>query len=304
MRTLLNMLRVPNLLIIAFTFFLLRYLVFLPVYTAYSVAPVLNSLYFTIMVAVTLLIAAAGYISNDYFDVVTDRVNKPLKQYIGKYISPGSALATAILLSLLSMALAFWLTFVLNSWIPAMLFILALSVAWWYAIQLKRSFMWGNIAVACMSAGTIVLAWLIEKQSLQITGEPSKIISGMVAAISIFAFLLSLMREIIKDAEDIEGDRLIQCRSLPIVKGIPFTKTFIFLTTILTFLLLIIAQIYMLQFSRIAAVAWLFISVEMPLLFFIAAVKKARIKSDYHKASSLLKWIMLGGIASIIAGQF
>ena len=164
--------------------------------------------------------------------------------------------------------------------------------------------MWGNIAVACMSAGTIVLAWLIEKQSLQITGEPSKIISGIVAAISIFAFLLSLMREIVKDAEDIEGDKLIECRSLPIVKGIPFTKTFILFLTVLTFLLLVIAQIYLLQFSRIVAVAWLFISVEIPLIYFMAAVKKAHMKSDYHKMSSLIKWIMLGGIATIIASQF
>jgi len=304
MRTLINMLRVPNLLIIAFTFFLLRYLVFLSVYTAYSIEPALNSLYFTMMVAATLLIAAAGYISNDYFDIVTDRVNKPLKQYIGKHISAGSALATAILLSFLSTALAFWLTFALRSWVPAALLTLALTVAWWYAIQLKRSFMWGNIAVACMSAGTIVLAWLIEKQSSQITGEPSKIISGIVAAISIFAFLLSLMREIIKDTEDIEGDKLIQCRSLPIVKGIPFTKTFILFITVLTFLLLVLAQIYLLQFSRIVTVVWLFISVEIPLFFFITAVKKAHVKVDYHKMSSLLKWIMLGGIASIIASQF
>lgn len=304
MRTIFNMLRVPNLLIIASTFLLLRYLVFIPVYQAYSMAPEMGSLLYLLMITATILIAASGYISNDYFDVVTDRINKPDKQYIGVQITAGSALAAALSLSIFAIALAIWLTILMQNWLPAVILIIALAVAWWYAFQLKKSLLWGNIAVAGMSAGTIAMAWMIENQCSQVQGEPFRIITGIITAISLFAFLLSLQREIVKDIEDIKGDRLINCKSLPIVKGIPFTKTILLSITIITFILLIIAQIYLVQLSRIIAVVWLLICVEIPLMYFLMSLTSSKIKSDYHKLSTLLKWIMLGGMGSIIAGQF
>jgi 4-hydroxybenzoate polyprenyltransferase len=298
------MLRVPNLLIIALTFLLLRYLVFMPVYNAYSIIPGMGSWHYLLMITSTILIAAAGYISNDYFDVVTDKVNKPDKQYIGRQITAGMALATALLLSFSALVFAIWLSVFMQSWLPAVLLLLALTVAWLYALNLKKSLLWGNIAVACMSAGTVIMVWLIESQVSQVSGEAFRIISSIIAAISIFAFLLSLLREIVKDIEDMDGDQLIHCKSLPIVKGIPFTKTILRFLTLLTILFLIIAQVYLVQFSRIIAVVWLLICVEIPLLYFMKSLKVAQLKTDYHKLSSLLKWIMLGGIGSIIAGQF
>jgi len=303
MRTIFIMLRVPNLLIIALTFLLLRYLVFIPVYNSYSIISEMASMHYMLMIAVTILIAVAGYISNDYFDVVTDSVNKPHKQYIGLQITARSALATAFLSSLLASVLGIWLSVLMRSWLPGILFLLALTVAWWYALQLKKSFIWGNIAVAGMSAGTIAMAWLVENQASQVADKPFRIITGIVTAISIFAFLLSLLREIVKDIEDMEGDRLIHCKSIPIVKGIPFTKTLLLILAVITFILLIIAQIYLLQFSGFIAVGWLLIFVEFPLMYFIKSLKSAKIKADYHKLSTMLKWIMLGGIGSIIAGQ-
>ena len=99
MRTIFTMLRVPNLLIIAFTFLLLRHFVFIPAYKAYSIIPGMQSLHYMLMITSTILIAAAGYISNDYFDVATDLVNKPEKQYIGRQITAGTVLYTSVLLS-------------------------------------------------------------------------------------------------------------------------------------------------------------------------------------------------------------
>lgn len=304
MRAIFTMLRVSNLLIIALTFLLLRYFIFIPVYGTYSLIHGMGSLQYLLMITSTMLIAAAGYIGNDYFDIMTDRVNKPGKQYIGIKISAGTALSTSFLLSILALVLGIWLTILIQNWVPAILFSIALTVAWWYALKLKKSLLWGNIAVAGMSAGTIAMAWIVENQISQISGEPFRIISAIITAITIFAFLLSLLREIVKDVEDIEGDRLINCRSLPIVKGIPFTQTLLLIFTTITLLFLIIAQIYLAQFSRIIAVIWLLIFVEIPLLYFIKSLKTAEVKEDYHKLSTMLKWIMMGGIGSIIAGQF
>jgi len=298
------MLRIPNLLIIAFTFLLLRYLVFLPVYTAFDLEAGMGELNFLLMVTSTLLIAAAGYLSNDYFDIETDSINKPEKQHIGRGISAGSALAFSFVLSFVAVILAVFLTINIGSWIPASLLLFALFVSWWYAILLKKSFLWGNIAVSCMSAGTIAMAWLIEKQSSEVPQIASAIITSLIVGISLFAFLLSLMREIVKDIEDMDGDKLIGCQSVPLVKGIPFTTKLLYTFAAITFLFLLIAQFQLYQYSRFFAAIWLMVCVEIPLIYFILELRKAGTKQEFHKLSSLLKWIMLGGMSSIIAGQF
>jgi len=304
MRTVFNMLRVPNLLIIAFTFLLLRYFVFIPVYSAYSISSGMGSQQYLLMIVSTILIAASGFVSNDYFDTITDSVNKPHKQYIGIKLKAGSVLTIAALFSILGSLLAIWLTVLNQSLIPAILLLTALLVTWWYAMRLKKSFVWGNVAVCMMSAGTIAMAWIIENQYSQTPDQPFRIITGIITAISIIALLLSFAREIIKDIEDIEGDRLINCRSLPIVKGIPFTKSIVFLVTGITIILVMIVQFYLLEFSKLPAVIWLLASVEIPLIYFMIALKKAGQKADFHKLSTLLKLTMVGGIVSIVAGQF
>jgi 4-hydroxybenzoate polyprenyltransferase len=304
MRIIFNMLRVPNLLIIAFTFLMLRYLVFIPVYSSFSMIPGMGSLQYAVMITATIIIAAAGYISNDYFDVITDRINKPEKQYIGKQISPGSVLATALLLSVAAFILSTWLTLLIRSWMPATLLLIALAVVWWYAIQLKKSYIWGNIAVASMSAGTIAMAWLLEMQCSQISPETSQIITRIVSVISLFAFLLTLLREILKDVEDIEGDRLIDCKSFPIIKGIAFTKSTLVVITTITIILLLVTQINLFQYQRFTAVVWLLICVEIPLIWFANALQKSQTKTEFHNLSTLLKLIMVTGILTLVAGQF
>ena len=303
MRAIVLMLRLPNLLIIAVTFCMLRYLVFVPVYAAYCNYPGMDSLHFVMMVTATMIIAAAGYISNDYFDIATDRVNKPNKLYIGKVISPGTALATALLLSVLAIGISLWISISSKTWMPGFLLLLALGVAWWYAIVLKRSFVWGNVAVSCMSAGTIAMAWLVEMQYSHVPTQALHIITGIVTAISIFAFLLSLMREIVKDAEDIEGDSLIHCRSLPLTKGIPFTKGVLMVIISITMLMLMVVQYYLVIYSLLVAAIWLFAAVEIPLIYTTILLAKAKQKSDYHYVSTLIKWTMLGGMMAMVAGR-
>jgi 4-hydroxybenzoate polyprenyltransferase len=304
MRAIYSMLRVPNLLIIAITFFILRYLVFIPVYAGYHIIAGMDSLHYSLMVIITLIIATAGYISNDYFDVETDRINKPQKLYIGKRITPGSVFSVAFILSIAAAVGAIWLSIDTKSWLPATLLLTALIVTWWYAVSLKRTFLWGNIAVSCMTAGTIAMAWAVEKNTSAIDPQASILITSVVTAISIFAFLLSLQREIVKDMEDMEGDKLIRCKSLPLVKGVAFTKRILLVLTGFTIVLLIVAQIYMFEYEKIGAILWIVIAVEMPLVYFAFKLIKSETKTDFHHMSNLLKWIMVGGILTIVAAQF
>jgi 4-hydroxybenzoate polyprenyltransferase len=304
MRTIVNMLRLPNLLIIAFTLLLIRYFLFIPVYASAGIIPAITDLQYRLMIVATMMIAAAGYISNDYFDVIADRVNKPGKQYIGTRISQSAALAYAFILSICSIAIATWLAVSMRSLIPLLILALALAVAWWYAIRLKKSLLWGNIAVSCMSAGTIVMVWLIEHTGSNLPGQAGNGISRIVIAISIFAFLLSLLREIVKDMEDVEGDRLLGCRSLPITIGITSTRKMLYALSAVTAGLLIYTQVELIHSSQVIAAAWLMMAVEIPLLYFVIALGKSNTRNQFHKLSTLLKWIMLGGILTLIAGHF
>lgn len=304
MRAIIQMLRIPNLLIIAFTFFILRYLVFIPVYAGYHMIAGMENLQYSLMVIITMIIAATGYISNDYFDVETDRINKPQKLYIGNRITSVSVFSTALILSTIAVIAAICLSYATKSWLPATLLLIALAVTWWYAVSLKRTLLWGNIAVSCMTAGTIVMAWVVEKQTSAFNPQASILITNIVTAISIFAFLLSLLREIVKDMEDMEGDKLIGCKSLPLIKGVDFTKTILLILAGFTFVLLIAAQIFLLKYEKISAILWLVLTVEIPLVYFVIKLQKAVHKTDYHQLSNLLKWIMVGGIVTIIAAQF
>jgi 4-hydroxybenzoate polyprenyltransferase len=303
MRFYFSMLRVPNLLIIVLLYVLLRYLVFVPVYETYSLTSQLTQAGFLLMVLSTVLTAAAGYLANDYFDVVTDRVNKPGKVYIGSRLTPGATLATALWFSLLSVATAILFACITRTLLPLLLLLTALGVVWWYAMRLKRSLFLGNLAVASMSAGTLLLAWVSEYTVTPVPVAVSQQLGLMVGGVSVFAFMLSLMREIVKDAEDQEGDRIIGCRSLPLVKGLPFTHRFLHLLNGLTFMLLIAAQIVLSYEGLIIVVLWLVAGVELPLVFFSLMLRRATVKADYHRLSILLKWIMLAGILSLAAGH-
>ena len=304
MLAIVKMLRVPNLLMVGFTFLMLRYLVFIPVYTGASLHTAMGNLEFVMMITATILIAAAGYLGNDYFDVPADQVNKPRKQYIGRQVSAGTVLSTAWLLSLAALAFTTGLCISMKTWLPAIPLLVALAVVWWYAVRLKKSLLWGNIAVSCMTAGTIVMAWFIEKQASGIPAQAGRYITQIVAAISLFAFLLNLMREIIKDMEDIEGDRIIHCRSLPVVIGIPATKKILYVLAAFTTGLLVLAQVKLFRENFVAAAAWLMIAVEIPLLYFVVALSKSHAKDHFHTLSIWLKWIMLGGMMTMVAGQF
>jgi 4-hydroxybenzoate polyprenyltransferase len=114
-----------------------------------------------------------------------------------------------------------------------------------------------------------------------------------------FAFLLSFIREIIKDIEDQDGDRMFGCQTLPIVKGIQVTRSVIFLVSTTLFILLFFCQLWLWNDPFKPVAIWLTAVVEIPAVVFLYRLKKAEKKEDYHFLSSLVKWIMVGGIASM-----
>lgn len=230
--------------------------------------------------ASTIILAAAGYIINDYYDVKIDLINKPERVVVGRGVSR----RYAILLHSLLSATGILLGLILNWKIGAVNFF-SVFMLWWYSNMLKRLPFVGNFVVAFLTAGSIAIPWLL----YPFAGKTNILIY------TLFAFFTTLVREIIKDMEDLKGDNTFGCKTLPIVWGLRKTKNLIYFLTILfvvsVFLIdALVEPLPMSYFSifLFAPVAWLMIRLV-----------RADTKKDFYKLSQLCKLIMVLGIFSM-----
>jgi 4-hydroxybenzoate polyprenyltransferase len=227
----------------------------------------------------TVAIAAAGYVINDYYDIKIDLINKPQRVVIGKSITRRYAILFHTLLSLMGVVLGLTL-----SWkIAAMNFFCA-TVLWWYSNNLKRQPFVGNFVVALLTG---VAIWLVD--SLYKTGHI------LIISYALFAFFMTLIREIIKDMEDLKGDHSFGCQTLPIVWGMRRTKYFIY-----GILAAFGATVMALNFSfGNVPLKYLLLVLYVPLLWFLVRLILADTKKDYTWLSGFCKIILLLGIFSM-----
>jgi len=233
-----------------------------------------------ILVVSTMIIAAAGYIINDYYDVKIDLINKPERVVIGKHITRRYAILFHSVLSMVGIALGFLL-----QWKIGMINLLSVFLLWWYSNNLKRQPLIGNFMVALLTSLSIYLI-----NTLYAVHQP------LIAIYSIFAFAMTLIREIVKDMEDLKGDNTFGCKTLPIVWGNHKTKFFIyFLMAALFGSVILINKVY-----RQLPVFYFFVFLFVPLVFLLVRLVRADTKKDFYYISQWCKVIMLLGIISMV----
>jgi len=157
-----RLVRWANLLIMVFIQFALYYVLVDRFYGMVGVTPALGYTFLSLLVVVTVLVSAAGYIINDYFDIRVDRINKPGKMVIEKHINYRAALTMAWILNAVAVVLGFYLARESGSWRLGLLFPMVIMMLWLYSINYKRTVLWGNIAVALLSAMVVLFVWLFE----------------------------------------------------------------------------------------------------------------------------------------------
>lgn len=247
---------------------------------------------FMVLCASVLLTAAAGNIINDYLDVNIDLTNKPDKVVIGKTISR----RWAMLLHFIFNGLAICMGFYLKGSIGLMIMVCAILL-WLYSVAFKKQFLTGNVVVALLSAFVIVTLYLFNKQ-----------ISGyLVWVYACFAFGISLIREIIKDTEDMRGDSKFNCKTLPIVLGVRKTKKLLY-AIICIYIALIMAHLFIgnssmvfrHQFNRIFYLIYMLLAVLLPLVVTLILLFKADVKHHFTRLSGLFKLIMVTGLLSML----
>lgn len=276
-RAFIRLVRFGNLLMIGFTQYLIK--IFFIDKPVDSFIEHFTDFKFFCLSTSTILVAAAGYIVNDYYDIKIDLINKPERVVVGNVIQRRMALAANFTLNALAVMIGYCVA-------PKIAFtnLLCIILLWWYSNHLKRLPFVGNFTIALLTAATL---WVVAFYYNQHWEE--------IYIYASFAFFISLIREVIKDMEDIKGDAAFGCQTLPIVWGISRTKVFLYALT-MAFISNLAVSFF---FLHKGIVIFLSLIIFFPIAWFLIKLYKADKRRDFRYLSRWTKLIMFLGLLSI-----
>ncbi len=295
----LNLVRYKNLILIAFMQMLFRY----GFLKQQNIPLALADFQFVLLVLATVLIAAGGYVINDIFDQETDAENKPKKAIVGNSISESMAYNIYVALTLSGVCIGYYLSNVIQRPMFLIIFILIASLLYFYATTLKQIALVGNIIVAIILSFSVLIINFFD--IFPATADDNRVIMRPIFLIlfdyAIFAFIINLIREVVKDLQDIKGDYNQGMQTLPIVLGAKRTsKILAILITIPVAILLIYINNYLMLNNLYVSVIYGLLLVVAPLIFCAINLWNANTKEHFAKISIILKWIIFFGILSIV----
>jgi 4-hydroxybenzoate polyprenyltransferase len=302
-----KLIRIENLVIIALTQILLRYFVLQKILANNQMHLALDHSLFFLLVLSTVLIAAAGYIINDYFDVKTDLINHPDTVVVDRIIKRRWAIILHISLTAVGLLLGVFVSLKTGYMRLALFHIAAATLLWFYSTDFKKQLLTGNIVVAALTAAVTFMPFIFEMGIMQHIHSGFRdmyfkvILSCLKITVffALFAFLTTLAREVIKDMEDYKGDEATGGRTMPIVWGIQSARIFSVFTILITVILLSVVVYNQSKFyQRLTLVSNIYIAFALifPLMLLILLLMKANDAKGFKRASILLKFIMLLGI--------
>ncbi|MBK9257523.1 MAG: geranylgeranylglycerol-phosphate geranylgeranyltransferase [Saprospiraceae bacterium] len=296
----LNIIRPVNLFIVALTQYIVHYYFIL---SAEGEISILNDFYFALFVADTVLIAAGGFVINDIFDTRADVLNKPEKTYIPYKISVKSAWFYYVFITLTGFIISCFIGFGTQSLRLIWIYPVTVSLLYFYSYKLKSVPLAGNIVVSLFVAfvpGILLFVRTLNVSQVQSFSYPDTLSLNIVTGYVVFAFMTNLIREIVKDAEDIDGDKKQNINTFPLKFGIGPTKNLVKVLLVLNVFLIIywIYNFYTEQDFRFLIFVSLFI--VTPFILLLHKIHVSSDKKDYTQISKILKYIMLAGLISLI----
>lgn len=294
MKNYLKLIRIQNLVAMVLIQYLLRYSFIIP---NYNNSDILGHLEFGVLVLSMVLIAAGAYVINDYFDIQVDTQNKDNKVIVGRFIKRRVALLLHILFTSIGVILGFYMAYKVNFLYLGGIMAISAYLLWDYSLRLKRKLFTGSFIVATLSAIFVfsitsfeVIPKLYHPESLRLLVR--------LGLYSFFAFMCSLMHEVIKDLRDQQGDSLFKIKTLVTTWGIPKSKEFVKWLSVLTAFMVIALSVY--EFSTdIYALLYAVIFIITPLFIMNIWIYQAKNIDDFTRISSLNKFIILAGILSL-----
>ncbi len=311
MKSIFRLIRWPNLLFIIAIMLLMEKMVAVPVLNQALYGVQLPWYVLCMLILAVVLIAAGGYAINDYFDVRIDAINRPDKQVVTKTLTKHTAMLCHQVMTGLGAILGIVAAFLCRSWSLGLIFVFIPGLLWFYSSAYKRQFIVGNLIVAFSSALTPLIIAIANVDMLRhrfgelmnYTTLPHDLYAW-IGAFAFFAFLTTLIREILKDLQDQAGDRELECHTLPIRLGDGWTKGIVITLILLTMVLICVGAYLYLPFPlgwNTLAGRYILFGLLIPFACAIYMVAKAQISSDYRSAQLLVKYIMgLGVLFSMV----
>ena len=288
----LNLIRFQNLLIMVLIQYLLRYSIIIP---AYGEDNVLGNLHFSLLVFSMILIAAGGYVINDYFDIQIDAKNENVT--VGRSIKRRTALILHTLLSTTGVSLGFYIAYVVDFIFLGAIMAIASYILWEYSLRLKRLLVIDNFIIA-----TLIAFFVLSLSAFEILPKidfpTSQYTLTILCIYASFAFMTTLMHETIKDLRSIQGDKEFKIRTLPTVWGINKTKEFVKWLSVLTAFMIVAISVSLFK-NEIPTLSYALVLLIAPLFLLNIWIYKAENKQDYDRIANLNKFIIFAGIMSL-----
>lgn len=277
-----------------------------PILAKYQLGPQLLWWQLLLLIAAVVLIAAGGYVINDYFDVKIDAINRPDKLIITRDVTKAEAMVLFRVLTGAGILAGVSLAFVLKSWLLGSIFVVVPGVLWFYSSSYKRMFIVGNLVIALLSGLTPMLVAFANAAVLALNYGPEHFGTIYVSnemliwtgGFGLFAFLCTWIREVVKDMQDVEGDRELECHTFPVKFGDLASKVFVTVLILITCTVLSYFNFHLLPLSF----SWGNIASRFYLLLLVAfgcelvLLWVAKLPSDYRMAQMLMKFLMFMGV--------
>ena len=292
----LKLIRFQNLLMLAFMQLVFRYLFLAQSYVDLA----LTDFNYILLVIATVCIAAGGYVINNIMDQDTDEIAKPQNRVVGVSISETVAYNWYIGLTIVGVGIGFYLSNVIYKPTFASMFILVATLLYMYATSFKQIPVLGNVVVALMLSTSIIIIGLFDiLPAIDMDNRfRMKEAFDILMHYAIFAFIINLIREIVKDMEDMDGDYQSGINSLPIAIGVQKTKIIVGVLTVISIGILayyVNSNLFELDY----VVYYTMILIVGPLIYFGVKLLNATTKKEFHHLSLVLKIILFFGILSV-----
>jgi 4-hydroxybenzoate polyprenyltransferase len=266
--------------------------------------------YFLLLVLINVFLGAAGYVINDYFDRKIDSINRPGSVLVGNTIPRRTAITLHFVFNTVAVLISAYLAWQLQKVIVVLIYLAISGVFWLYSTTYKKQFLVGNIIVALGAAMIplqvayfeIIMLNRAYGKLLLINGLSFKALLYWLLAFAFFAFIINLIREIIKDIEDFEGDRSYGCNTIPVVAGISASKTVAFMLMLAT--IGTIGYIYFSFLNDPLSFWYLTILVVLPLALASVLTIQAKKIKHYTIISYIIKLTMLTGVLYSLVARY
>jgi 4-hydroxybenzoate polyprenyltransferase len=300
-----RLIRVLNLLFIVVTQALFQYSIVVPMMSRNPHSPALPIHLFALLSLSSVLIAAAGYIINDYFDLNIDRINKPGKVVVEKVIKRRWAIIWHWVLSFFGVVLGFYVGWQADVFWLGLANMGCVIALWFYSTTFKKKLLAGNIIISLLTAWVVLVVGFVTHYRMITNipyfgaGNASRLLRFTFLYAG-FAFIICLVREVVKDIEDMPGDAKYGCRTMPILWGVHVSKVFAGTWLAVLTAALFIVFAYVLQLKWWITAIYCFLFVIVPLLVMLRRLFRAETTKDFHQLSNMIKMVMFMGILSMV----